>query len=277
MSNLVQRGLTGAVFVALIVCSILFKSWAFQLLFAMVAIIGLNEFYGLFKKSAVKPHTTLGVIFGGLIYIGGISILYTSAGVSFLIGTILATFTLVAFAELYRKKNKPFENIAVTLLGITYIVLPLVLINHLLEFNLETFTVTNYWPVLTIFILVWCSDTFAYLVGRKLGKTKLFERISPKKSWEGFFGGLTFSLIGAYLIAYFTEQPILQFLIYGGIISIFGTLGDLIESMLKRSLNIKDSGTIIPGHGGILDRFDAVLYVIPIIYFLHHFIFIEIA
>jgi phosphatidate cytidylyltransferase len=107
-----------------------------------------------------------------------------------------------------------------------------------------------------------------------LGKHKLFERISPKKSWEGFFGGMLFSVLAGILIAYFIEAPIYQYIIYGLVISTFGTFGDLVESMLKRSLDIKDSGSILPGHGGILDRFDAILFVIPIVYFLNQFVFI---
>lgn len=274
MSNLWQRALTGTIFVAIIICAIIFKSWVFHLTFGIIGLIGLNEFYSLFKKSPSSPHQTLGVIFGFLIYLSGISLIYYPDQSRFLIGSTFFAFVLIALAELYRKKKTPFENIGITILGMVYIIVPLLLLNFLIEFNPETYTITNFWPVLSIFILVWCSDTFAYLVGRKIGKHKLFERISPKKSWEGFFGGLVFSVLGGLLIAYFTEQSVFQFIIYGIVISVFGTLGDLIESMLKRSLNIKDSGNILPGHGGILDRIDAALYVIPIIYFLHYFVFI---
>ncbi|MFT5821976.1 MAG: phosphatidate cytidylyltransferase [Crocinitomix sp.] len=275
MSNLLQRGITGAIFVAVIVCAIIFKSWVFHSVFGLIALVGLNEFYGLFKKSGNSPHATLGVIFGFLIYTSGIALLYVpESAQKYLIGFSFMAFTVIALAELYRKKKTPFENIGVTLLGIFYVVLPMLLLNFIIEFDPDSFDITHFWPVLTIFILVWCSDTFAYLIGRKIGKHKLFERISPKKSWEGFFGGMLFSIIGAITIAYFTEQSYFQYIIYGVIISAFGTIGDLIESMLKRSLGIKDSGNILPGHGGILDRFDAVLFVIPIIYFLHTYIFI---
>lgn len=275
MSNLLQRAITGAIFVAVIICAIIFKSWIFHSVFGLIALVGLNEFYGLFKKSGNYPHATFGVIFGFLIYTSGIALLYVpESAQKFLVGFSFFAFTIIALAELYRKKKTPFENIGITLLGIFYVVLPMLLLNFIIEFNHETFEITHFWTVLTIFILVWCSDTFAYLVGRKIGKHKLFERISPKKSWEGFFGGMLFSILGGITIAYFTEQPYLQYIIYGIIISSFGTIGDLIESMLKRSLGIKDSGNILPGHGGILDRFDAVLFVIPIIYFLHTYIFI---
>jgi len=273
MNNLVQRAITGAIFVAVIVGAILFKSWIFHVVFGLIGLVGLNEFYGLFKKSGNYPHATLGIIFGLLIYTSGIASLYFPNMEKYVIGFSFFAFTSIAIAELYRKKKTPFENIGVTLLGIIYLILPMLLLNFLITFDTHTYTIQSFWPVLTIFILVWCSDTFAYLVGRQFGKRKLFERISPNKSWEGFFGGVVFSVIAGVLIAYFTNQSIPQYILYGIVISTFGTLGDLIESMLKRSLNIKDSGTILPGHGGILDRFDAVLFVIPIIYYLHNYIF----
>jgi phosphatidate cytidylyltransferase len=274
MSNLWQRAITGTIFVVTIVAAIIFKSWIFHVVFGLIALVGLHEFYGLFKKSSSSPYSTLGIMLGAILYTFGVVNLYTVDLTHYFLGAIVLSFGLIALAELYRKKKQPFENIGIALTGIIYIVVPFLLINYLIEFSRKTFTITEYWPVLSIFILVWCSDTFAYLVGRQIGKHKLFERISPKKSWEGFFGGLIFSVVGAITIAYFTESSYWQYATYGIIISTFGTLGDLVESMLKRSLKVKDSGTILPGHGGILDRFDAVLFVIPIIYFLHHHVFV---
>jgi phosphatidate cytidylyltransferase len=274
MNNLVQRAITGTIFVAVIVSAILFKSWIFHTVFGLVAIVGLNEFYGLFKKSSSSPYTTLGVLIGVLIYSFGIILLYAPDLINLFFGVSILSFGLIALAELYRKKKQPFENIGIVITGLVYLVVPMLLLNYMIEFNRETLTITNFWPVLTIFILVWCSDTFAYLVGRQIGKHKLFERISPKKSWEGFFGGMLFSVIAGIIIAYFIDESYIQYGVYGLVISTFGTIGDLVESMLKRSLKIKDSGNILPGHGGILDRFDAVLFVIPIIYFLHYHIFV---
>lgn len=274
MSNLWQRAITGTIFVAIIVGAIIFKSWIFHAVFGLIAIVGLNEFYGLFKKSGSSPYSTLGVLLGTVIYGLGILALYEPKFLSALIVSALLTFGLLALAELYRKKKHPFENIGIGITGIIYLVTPMLLLNYMIEFSRETYTISSFWPVLSIFILVWCSDTFAYLVGRQFGKHKLLERISPKKSWEGFFGGMLFSVAGGITIAYFIDASFLQYAIYGIIISTFGTLGDLVESMLKRSVKVKDSGNILPGHGGILDRFDAVLFVIPIVYFLHYYIFV---
>jgi len=267
MNNLVIRGITGFFFVLFIISAIILGEWYFQTLFGLIAILALNEFYGLFKSSDTHPNISQGLILGAIIYLIGLFCIYEQSITTALIGILVLLFPLVGLAELFRSKKTPFQNMGITILGIVYIVLPFLLIN-LMRLNSD-----NYWPVLSIFILTWSSDTFAYLVGRKIGKHKLFERISPKKSWEGFVGGLVFSVLAGLLIAYFTQDNMIKYAIYGTIIATFGTLGDLVESMLKRSLNIKDSGTILPGHGGLLDRFDAVIFVIPIIYFLEVFVF----
>lgn len=121
--------------------------------------------------------------------------------------------------------------------------------------------------ILGLFILTWSSDVFAYLTGSMFGKHKLFERISPKKTWEGSFGGLVFALLAAYILSIFiTDISLLRWLVLAVVIVISGTLGDLVESMLKRNAGVKDSGTIFPGHGGVLDRFDAVIFATPMVF-----------
>lgn len=267
MSNMLVRAITGFFFVSFIILATVFGGWYFQVLFGIVAILALNEFYSLFKDSSVKPNLSQGLIIGALLYLMSLYSIDQNEFSVYLIGLLVLLFPLIGFAELYRKKASPFPNMGVTLIGLFYVILPFVLIN-VMRLNTE-----NYWPVLSIFILTWCSDTFAYLVGRKIGKRKLFERISPNKSWEGFIGGLVFSVLAGVIIAYFTNDSFVKYILYGIVIASFGTLGDLVESMLKRSLKIKDSGTILPGHGGLLDRFDAVIFVIPIIFFLELFIF----
>jgi phosphatidate cytidylyltransferase len=170
---------------------------------------------------------------------------------------------LVFIVELYRNKPSPFENIALTLLGILYIVLPFGLLNFLFIPGLNHV----YILLLCYFAILWINDTFAYLFGRTFGKHRLFERISPKKSWEGSIGGALTSIFAAWLISSLENSlPFMHWLAIAAIIVIAGALGDLIESMLKRSLNCKDSGTLLPGHGGILDRFDAVFISAPLIF-----------
>lgn len=267
MSNLIQRAITGGLFVLVLVLCIVFGGIYFHLLFALIGIISLNEFYQLFNKSQIKPNLTIGLIGGTLIYFFSTWILISDIWDVYFKALLVLIFPILAFAELYRKKKTPFENIGVTFIGWVYIMLPLIILNHMM-WSEDTNGWTNFLPVLSIFILVWTSDTFAYLFGRKLGKHKLFERISPNKSWEGFVGGAVFAGIAGLLIAYFYDVDYKVYLILGLLVACFGTIGDLIESMLKRSLKVKDSGNILPGHGGILDRIDAVLFVIPIVYFM---------
>ena len=146
---------------------------------------------------------------------------------------------------------------------IGYVILPIILITKI------PFSGKEYEPkiIIGIFILIWTNDTFAFLVGKNFGKTKLFQRISPKKTVEGFFGGLIFALAFSITIAnFFTEQPVYIWITISLIVSIIGTIGDLVESAFKRFAGVKDSGKIIPGHGGILDRLDSVLFVAPFVF-----------
>jgi phosphatidate cytidylyltransferase len=176
------------------------------------------------------------------------------------------SFSVFIF-ELFRNKQNPLQNIATTLLGLFYIALPLSLLVFIPNISLEN-GVFKKGLLLGFFILIWTNDTFAYLIGVKFGKNKLFERVSPKKSWEGSFGGFLFSIIVAYILSlFFIDLNTMEWIGMAIIIVVFGSIGDLIESLFKRSLNIKDSGNILPGHGGILDRLDAVLIAAPFVFF----------
>ena len=187
--------------------------------------------------------------------------------------TWLVIIMLRLIAEIYLKSEHPLRHIAHSLMSQIYIGIPMAVM---------VFLAMNYSPyiLLTIFVLMWLNDTGAYLVGCSIGRHKLIERVSPKKTWEGFFGGLISSMAVSLLIFYFIEpfegmehidMSLLFWLGVGAIVSIIGTWGDLIESMIKRDLQIKDSGNLIPGHGGILDRIDSILLVLPaILLYLHY-------
>lgn len=266
------RAITGFFYISAIISSVLIGGWYLHILFGIVGLLMLQEFAAMFKKSAYSPNNLLGPIIGFLIYMFAIFwMVYPNSENETpsyipLICVIIVGFIWIVIAELFRNKKHPFVNIALTLTSIIYIVLPFSLIN-LLSVSSDPELTHHIFPLLGIFIMIWFSDTFAYLVGRKIGKHKLFERISPKKSWEGFFGGMIFAMISGLVIAYFlNDQPYIQYAIMGILVATFGTLGDLVESILKRSLDLKDSGTILPGHGGLLDRFDSILIVVPIIF-----------
>jgi phosphatidate cytidylyltransferase len=171
----------------------------------------------------------------------------------------LATLTIF-ITEIYRKKDQPLENTSLSAMGWFYILLPLFLLAHLsnLSFTLAAA------PLL----LTWTNDTFAYLGGRFFGKKSLFARISPKKTWEGTIIGIIFSAICGVLLSVFTDISIIFWLSTSIIVSVASILGDLFESLFKRSLDIKDSGKLLPGHGGILDRFDATFFAVPLYYLL---------
>ena len=175
---------------------------------------------------------------------------------------IIPLFLISFIIELYKRDGKPFQNLAFTILGLFYIALPYSLFNFIVfnHFNAEY----SFGLLLCLFAFNWTNDTGAYLFGITLGKHRLFERISPKKSWEGAVGG-ALSVVGiAFLFAHLLPYiSLINWIILGLIVCVFGVFGDLVESLLKRSLNIKDSGTLLPGHGGFLDRFDAVIFSTP--------------
>ena len=175
---------------------------------------------------------------------------------------MFAATPLLFIFELYQKNKIPFENVGKTILGVMYVALPLSLLMVVLFENHQ------YRPnlLLGIFLLIWSNDTFAYLVGSQIGKNKLFPRISPGKTWEGTIGGGICTLIVAFLLSLiFKEIELKDWMAIGLIAAVFGTIGDLVESMLKRSKGVKDSGNFMPGHGGALDRFDAFIFVLPFI------------
>jgi len=186
---------------------------------------------------------------------------------------LIAILFFISFSiELFRNKEKPFENISVTLFGVIYTVLPFAFFHYIacpISNAAMVFASQNYEPFLVfgLFLLIWSNDTFAYLVGSFVGKNKMFERISPGKTWEGTIGGAVLTIVFAsFFNNWFGSFSFYQWMVIGGIVAIMGTIGDLIESMLKRSVGVKDSGNVMPGHGGILDRFDSLIYVLPFVF-----------
>jgi phosphatidate cytidylyltransferase len=264
-----MRALTGAVFVIVLIGGILWRYESFAALFLLITILGLWEFYGLVEKAGAKPQKVFGTFTGAFLFIALASCFWADYGVNLLwVFTIPLLFLMFIF-ELYRKKEQPFTNIAYTIFGIVYIALPFSLLVFLPAIGSHEGNIYQPMLILGFFLLMWTSDTGAYLSGKAFGKHKLFERISPKKTWEGTVGGAGLCIILACVFGYFRSVwglDTLHWIVVALIIVIAGNLGDLSESMFKRSINIKDSGTILPGHGGILDRFDAVLIAAPFVF-----------
>ncbi len=253
--------------------------WSMSVLFLLISILGIWEFFSLLERSGNEPQKIIGTVLLIVCLSCFFAFNFVSFGnpifLSFCLLMIAPLLCLLFFIELFRKKEKPFQNVAYTFLGLIYIPSAfalLALVSYytpvLYVSDVSTDLNDSYKPyvILGFFFLVWSNDTFAYLVGRTIGRTKLFERVSPNKTWEGTIGGVILTQGTAWVLSiYFNELSLTQWMVCGLIVSITATLGDLVESMFKRSLGVKDSGSILPGHGGILDRFDGVLLSAPFV------------
>ncbi|MGM9703171.1 MAG: phosphatidate cytidylyltransferase [Prevotella sp.] len=270
MKNLIARTITGVLFVAIVVVSFL-DPVAMTILFSIATGLTVWEFTGLVnQREGVTVNRFICTVAGTYFYyaMSGFCSDMTPATVFV---PYLVTIVYLLVAELYAKHEDPINNWAYTMMSQLYIALPFSLLNVLaFRITAEGTTFTSVLP-LSIFVFLWINDTGAYCCGSLLGKHKLFPRISPGKSWEGSVGGGIFVIGAAALIWHLTEQNginDLQLSLYewiglGIAVAVFGTWGDLVESLFKRTLGIKDSGNILPGHGGMLDRFDSSLLAIP--------------
>jgi len=256
------RAVTGFFFVIIMLTSVLLGGNVFVSFFSVLALLSLSEFYRMVKSENIKPQHLTGILLAATIIIPVVLSLIFNQYLTYALLAIPAVL-LIGIVELYRKKKNPIINISITYFGIIYVIAPFCFFAAL-AFVETTF---NFHFPLAFLLMLWASDTGAYLFGIKFGKHKLFERHSPKKSWEGLFGGLITSFLVAFIIStQYHELSAGQWLCMSFIIVIGGSLGDLFESMLKRSLSVKDSGSILPGHGGLLDRFDGLLFAAPLVY-----------
>jgi phosphatidate cytidylyltransferase len=261
LNNFQQRVLVGIAGGALFVGAIYFSQWTFAALFLALTLLGIREFYQLLSLRGFSPNYNAGLVLGCALFVLVFLLQLDLVSLSALYALPPILF-FIFISELFRKKENPFVNIALTLLGMLYVggsfsMLPI------LGFLKGDY---NWQVIMGTMLLIWTSDSGAYFAGKTFGRHKLFPRISPGKTWEGWLGGAVFSLgIGYVLSLYFQDLSLPYWLGVALIVAVFGVLGDLIESLLKRSLQVKDSGTLIPGHGGILDRFDSLLLVVPFI------------
>ena len=261
-NNLTQRIITGILGAAAIITGVVISEWSYFAIFFLICLLTLMEFYRLTGIDGVAPQKNFGTLCGILVFCLSFVIEadFISYRYYFLLFPLIACVYII---KLYKKfERKPFVNIAFTFLGIFYVAIPFALLNIAAFEN----GVYHFEIILGCLLILWASDTGAYFAGTFFGKRKLFERISPKKSWEGFIGGAILALVFVYGLSRFFDylNPV-QWLIVGIIIIVGGTFGDLVESLLKRSIEIKDSGDALPGHGGFLDRFDGLLISAPFI------------
>ena len=277
MKDLLIRSLTGILFVAILVGAIMWNKLAVASLFFIISLIGLNEFFALMIKNGFNPKKSITTAIGAVIYF--IISLYSFNQYSFkFLLFIFPLLVLLVVIEIFRKNETPISNIVFSIMGILYVVIPFAILNFFAYESTYSELINiedgqhNYWLLLGFFMLQWSNDTGAYLIGSSLGKHKMTPEISPNKTWEGAIGGFVMSLLVAFVISYFTYSSLLHWLAISTIVVIFGTIGDLTESRIKRTCGVKDSGRIMPGHGGILDRFDGVLFSAPfVLAYLHIF------
>lgn len=264
MKNFIQRAITGIIFVAVLIGCIIGSPFSFGILFAIISGMATYEFCNLVNKQEDvdinRNICTLGSVFLFFCFFYyGINPTDTGIFIPYL---ILLVYLMIS--ELYLKKSNPIHNWAYSMLSQVYVGLPFALLNVLAFQSIEATSYYQFILPLSIFIFIWINDTGAYCTGMLFGKHRLFERISPKKSWEGSIGGAIFCIAAAFALAHWV--PVMNTMEWIGMaltVVIFGTWGDLTESLMKRHLGIKDSGNILPGHGGMLDRFDSAIMAIP--------------
>lgn len=258
------RAITAFFFTIVMLGSIFLGGYAFTGFYLILSIVALLEFYKLVKMGGIRPHRNIGVLVAAILFLITAAYHFLQFETKYLLLVVPLIFS-VFISELYKKSKIPFANISYTFVGFIYVTIPFCFF-YSLGF-LADLAIYNYHLPLAFLLMLWANDTGAYLFGVRFGKRRLFERHSPKKSWEGFFGGMLTSLVVSYgIFKLFPEMNASTWAGMAILISCFGTLGDLVESMLKRSLDAKDSGSFLPGHGGFLDRFDGLLIAAPVVY-----------
>lgn len=267
--NLIVRTLSGIVLLAVVLAAAYGGVYAYGAFLLLILVVGMWEFYKLAHATKSSPQAGVGIAAGIVLFLSGFSLFVGDEGGLMLgnehfIGSILYFMLLVPLTfviELFRKGETPLRNVAVTLAGIWYVALPMTLM-----FFIPLMLNGGVWRAeafLFYLFIVWANDVCAYLVGMTLGRHRLCERISPKKSWEGFFGGVAGALGMGAIGASVVGGSCGLWLGLAAIVAVSGVLGDLVESMFKREAGVKDSGNILPGHGGMLDRFDALMISSP--------------
>ena len=269
LKNLLVRTLSGAVLLLVVVGALLWSKWSAGALFAVIMLGGLVEFYRLCRKRGVEPMYSVGVATSVALFALTFAIFSqwgtpaTDNTARIVLGALLYVMLIVPttfVCELWRKSPTPIANIATTFMGVIYVALPMAGILFIPQLLVGEWSA---WAMLAFISIIWVNDVFAYLVGVTIGKHRLCERISPKKSWEGFFGGLVGAVGVSVLFGHLFGGNLLVWCGLGLVMALAGVAGDLVESLMKREADVKDSGKMMPGHGGFLDRFDALLLAVP--------------
>ena len=276
LKNFLVRTASGAVLLGIVLAAIFSGVWGYGALLLAVTIIGVWEFYGLARAKGSEPQRCMGMLMSlALFFAGFVASLYiygetddeNALGLGVLLLLIFAMLLVITFViEVFRNRQTPMYNIATTIMGAVYVALPMAILTILpTGLNAIIYMGEGWipWVFLFYLFLVWGNDVFAYLVGVTMGKHRMCERLSPKKSWEGFAGGVAGSAAVGAIAASVLGGSYGVWIGLAIVVALSSVVGDLIESMFKRDAGVKDSGAIMPGHGGILDRFDALIMSAP--------------
>jgi len=267
VSNLLKRSLWGILYVAIMMGGILIHPYAFALVFATVLFFTQYEFYAMVDEAGHKitrlPGTLMGVSYFLVTFAVANNLLPTAFNLLF-----IPIVLLIFIIELFRRNPNTLERSGITLLGFIYIAAPFSLMNFVVNTSVNGQSNVYYpWILAGVLFILWVNDSFAYLIGTQFGKHKMCPTISPAKSWEGLIGGAVFAVVMGILNAViFQGLSMLSWIVIALLTVSFGTLGDLFESKIKREIGAKDSGNILPGHGGFLDRLDSLLFAIPAVF-----------
>ncbi len=259
IKNIVTRAISGIVLVGVVIAATLWHSYSRDILLAVIGIGCQIELLNLIRKDGMRTMRYLICACSALLLF-----FFSVYGLSYIVAFVAVIMILARFvSELYTRHSTPFQNIALDLFTTLYTIVPVAAASTL-----------GRWELLTLFVMVWVSDVGAFIVGITAGRHKLFERLSPKKTWEGCVGGVVLTAaVGALMGHLLFYGHIWQWAVIGTLTSVSAVFGDLFESMIKRSIGIKDSGNVIPGHGGMLDRFDAFLFAAPVFWVSYNLIF----
>ena len=267
IKDILVRAASGVVMLAVMLTAILCSPWSFGALLLVITAGVVWEHLRLSEHCGAQPQKVMAMGLAMLVvapfafmFNAEYQITEAVAIVFLMMFVIMIAMLLVLFVEMYRESETPIQNVGATLLPILQVALPIAMLALLPSLGVADY---NAWRVVAFFSIIWANDVFAFLVGITLGRHRLFERISPKKSWEGFFGGIVAAIGAALLSAHLLGEDMMVWAGVGLIGALAAVVGDLVESMFKRSAGVKDSGAIMPGHGGWFDRFDAVLFSAP--------------
>jgi len=263
MSNIIVRTITGAIYTGLIIISLTLHPFFLGIITVILNYFALREFQTLAEKSKSIASNTRWIYINISLCILTISIISFDFQPIYIFIPMLVLPLSYMMVALFDKNNGSLNNLSFAIFGTIYITVPLMILNLLQQISIHQ----HISFALAVFVIIWTNDTFAYLSGMAFGKHRMFERISPKKSWEGFAGGLFMAIIASMVFYYFFPAPgLVNWILFGILTVIVSNLGDFFESFLKRKAGTKDSGTLLPGHGGMLDRIDSMLFVCPVIF-----------